>query len=513
MSVKAFLVGVSCYPETKQTELPFCKNDLLELRAALHIGLNVPFENISICGMDGIVNIDVFKAKLEEARESLQDDDTFIFYFTGHAGHITDYGENCLALSDDFLRQQKLIDDIGSICAKNKLIIFDCCHAGDFQVENVTSFKIDDTIDEFFEHGYAVMASCSQDELSGFNADRKISRYTSYIIDALLWKSIIRKGKKSLEDINRLVCQFAKVENSKQPNIQQHPVFRPCIYGTILFDVEDYKAYQPANYFEECPKYIIYKVEDLSTNAKRIAVHVILKESCTEVELSQYALEIKEHLLLSDIYKNERSEARWKGKSVNIVFGYYGFDESDMMNHNYAFRTTWVDESQDKSHWYKINGNSNLVNDVLVTHQTSYEFIKKLHAENLMPKEEQIRRTREYTTRLINAAENLIAIYREYQNRSLTEAELVEQISPYIKTISDYYFAQNNMPLPPTEIKDWSDSNICLASTIHDMTLFYSPTQLKKRTADDRIAIMNNMISRYQENLEQLRNIEASLSF
>ena len=69
------------------------------------------------------------------------------------------------------------------------------------------------------------------------------------------------------------------------------------------------------------------------------------------------------------------------------------------------------------------------------------------------------------------------------------------------------------MPLPPTEIKDWSDSNICLASTIHDMTLFYSPTQLKKRTADDRIAIMNNMISRYQENLEQLRNIEASLSF
>lgn len=513
MSVKAFLVGVSYYPGTRQNKLPFCKNDLLELRTALHKGLNVPFENISICGIDGIVNRDVFEAQLDETCESLQDNDTFIFYFTGHAGNNTTYGGNYLALSDKFLSQQQLIDAIGSICAKNKLIIFDCCHAGDFHVENITSFKIDDTIDKFFERGYAVMASCSQDELSGFNADRRISRYTSYIIDALLWKSIIRKGKKSLEDINRLVCQFAKVENSKQTSMQQHPVFRSCIYGTILFDVEDYKAYQSADYFEEYPKYIIFRVEDLSTNVKRIAVHVILKEPCTEVELSQYALEIKEHLLLSDIYKNERSEARWKGKPVNIVFGYYGFDESDMINHNYAFRTTWVDESQDKSHWYKINGNSNLVNDVLVIHQTSYEFIKKLYAENQMPKEEQIRRTREYTAHLINAAENLIAVYREYQNRSLTEVELVEQISPYIKTINDYYFEQNNMPLPPTEIKDWSDANICLASTIHDMTLFYSPTQLKKRTPENRIAIMNNTISRYQENLEKLRNIEASLNF
>ena len=84
-------------------------------------------------------------------------DDTFIFYFSGHGG------KNCLILSDSLIELQDLINTIEQIHTKNKIVILDSCHSG----------------------GFAVLASCGAEQSSGFNEERKISLYTSFVCDAL----------------------------------------------------------------------------------------------------------------------------------------------------------------------------------------------------------------------------------------------------------------------------------------------------------------------------------------
>ena len=76
------------------------------------------------------------------------------------------------------------------------------------------------------------MASCGASENSAFYPpENKISLYTHFLCNALTADFIIKKGKKSLEEINELIIRMTDIWNQKGDNIQ-HPVFRANITGT-----------------------------------------------------------------------------------------------------------------------------------------------------------------------------------------------------------------------------------------------------------------------------------------
>lgn len=182
--------------------------------------------SIRTLGSSGTVNINELADELKIASMLVEADDTYIFYFSGHGNNGT------LALSETNIRVQEVIELVNAIKAKNKIIILDSCRSGDFMIPKVETLGISELVEEFAGAGYAVMASCGASENSAFYPpENKISLYTHFLCNALTADFIIKKGKKSLEEINELIIRMTDIWNQKGDNIQ-HPVFRANITGT-----------------------------------------------------------------------------------------------------------------------------------------------------------------------------------------------------------------------------------------------------------------------------------------
>ena len=498
-TTKVLLVGVCEYLTFKCPSLPMCRNDLFAMRKALVKGLNINPSNIHLSGETGIVTKNDFITSIYTVLKDISENDTFIFYFSGHGG------KNCLVLSDGLIELQDLLNTIEQIQTKNKIAIIDSCHSGDFSLENIPTIDIDETVEHFAGRGFAVLASCGANQSSGFDEANEISLYTSFVCDALTARFLVRKGKKSLEAINEAIFHFAEVSNRKGKHNFQQPVFRSSIGGTIFFDVEEYNPYKIAKVYEETDNYIIYNVEPVHhVGAKRLSVKVILRFQSSMEQIAEIATEIKNKVLYYEVYQNEIAEARYKGCAANIIWCYFGYDEDDMVDCNFICHSTWVDDTQDKEYWYRTSKNTIVAKEVHIDVHGSYELIKNLK-DNTLDKDELIQITREYTANIISAAEQYIKIFREYLNNTITEEELIDSVVPLNIEISKWFLKQSDLPIPPKELHDWAHIHTKLSCTIHDFSLFYDKKNLKTWKSENRKWLLQNAIKQYEMELEELK--------
>lgn len=376
--VKAVLVGVSDYSKNSSCnyDLPYCRNDIFAIQKSLVNGLNVNVDDINLLGANNSVTIKDLETMLNNI---LCDNyETFIFYFSGHGG------KNILCLSDSNITIENLIDVIGRLNFKNKVIILDSCHSGSFDVEQQSTLDINQTVDSFIGHGYAVLASCGANETSGFRPNKRISLYTSFICDALQFKSTIRKGRKTLESIQETVYYLGKIWNENNSCKIQQPIFRENIGGTIYFNVDEYVPYEKKQIFEETEDYIIYEVDPVHTsNTKRYSLKVILRQMYDIEKMSEISMEIINKAKYFEVFANEISESSKKDKIANIIWCYFGYDESDIINGRYFLKTTWVDDLQNKDHWYRLSKNSFILNNIHFDKVSYYSLLKSLQTTKI----------------------------------------------------------------------------------------------------------------------------------
>jgi len=143
MNNKAFLMGYNTLG------LRFVANDIELMQQALKIHnfeLKVPEQNKAVQQTKADVIL-----QLDEFIDSCSYTDTVIIYFSGHA--YAPKGELLLLLSDDLhkpntssIKFSYLISAIENCSARNKLLIFDCCHAlseiYDWRPPHSESYKI-----------------------------------------------------------------------------------------------------------------------------------------------------------------------------------------------------------------------------------------------------------------------------------------------------------------------------------------------------------------------------------
>lgn len=509
-TLRALVIGVSDYTTMRQNNLPFCVNDIQAISEAFISGLKIDPSNVMIYGKTGVVLGSDFVAALKRLSPITEPDDTLLFYFSGHGGTLPN-GHHLL-LSDSYINTQDIIAYLEAIPAKNKVIFIDSCMSGNFSVDQSAVFDIDNTVGEFAGKGYAVFASSNANQYSFGHPNKPISLYTSFLCEAIKDIHLIKEGKKSLYDIEKLLFLYLEIWNKKNPDKQQNPIFRANMGGTIFFDIHEFHPFYVEKIYEETNKYIIYSVEPLhSSIAKRYAVKVILKQPFSFEEISILNLEIVKKVKKVDIYKNEIAEKRWYGKNVNLVFCYFGRDEADMVNCNYLCHTTWADQSQDKNWWYRLDKNSEVLNDVHFNYHSYYESLKIFTQEHTGNKNQLVADTKIIMSNLITLAEKVIAIYNEFLHVTKDENLLVSNLAPYIQDIDKFYFAETDLAIPPQELKEWSQCCSNLSATIHDFTLFYNAKYLSGRTSENRVACMNMTIKRYYEDLEKLKEIEGHI--
>lgn len=500
MCIKAFLASVSDYSSLGYANLPYCKNDIYQLKYALIQGLKAKNDNITLLGEDENLPKDYFDTEFESFLSSCQEKDTLLFYFSGHGN------SGKLVLSDDTISINDVINQIKDCTSQRKIIILDCCHSGDFNFQQIAQLDNNTDINEFIGNGCAIMASCSAYETSGFHPRREMSLYTSFLCDALKDQFITREGKKSLDAINETIRLYAKVWNERNGNKVQNPIFRSNIVGTLFFKVSDYKSYLQENIYEETDKYIICEVKPLHhALAKRYGVKVLLKYPCTFEEISAITKEINNKAINYEVYNNKTGKNCHFGKPANIVWCYFGNDKEDMVNCNYFCHTTWVDDSQDKSHWYRQNRNSFFVNNIFIENNPSYELNKEIQKCN-MDTEKYICIVKEYLINLINAAEKYIQLFREYQNKSFSEHTFSNLIQPLNRELSKWYFKITELPCPPIEISDFGNTIMQITCTIDDLSLFFRKENINTWTSQNKLWLIKKTIKRYEQELEELKN-------
>ncbi|SEJ54240.1 Caspase domain-containing protein [Propionispira arboris] len=509
-TLRALIVGVSNYDRIHQINLPFCINDISAMREALVSGLNFNKLNIITCGENGIVTEIEFLTALKQMTSIADSNDTLVFYFSGHGG--TSQSSHHLLLSDSYINTQVIIEYLEKIPAKNKIIFIDSCMSGDFNVSQTASYNINEAIKDFLGRGYAVFASSRDNQYSYGHPEKPLSLFTSFLCEVLQDVYLIQKGKKSLDDIKKLLFVYLDVWNKRNPERQQQPIYRANMGGTIFFDVQEYHPFHVAQIYEETDNYVIYSVKPLHHGlAKRYAVKVILKRPFSFEEISVINHEIVKKAKTFDIYENEITEKHWRGKDANLVFCYYGRDESDIVNGNYLCDTTWVDDAQDKAWWYRVEGSSSIINNVYVHFHSYYESLKIFNTNNCGTKDNLINESKIILVQLVTLAEQVIALYNEFLNKSKDEKMLVNELDNIIPVIERLFLEETNLSIPPIELHEWSQRCSYLAGTIYDLTLFYNKKNLESRTYENRMQCMNLKIRSYYEDLEELKKVEENI--
>ena len=508
--IRAIILGVSDYSQLQAGNLPFCTNDIKAVEKAFVKGLNVSPLNIEVYGKKGTVLNDEFICALDKLSKISNDNDTILFYFSGH-GVSMSTGHH-LVLSDEYIKTQDIIKRMEEISAKNKIIILDCCNAGDFHINNTAIFNINDTANEFSGKGYAVIASSNASQSSYNHPENSLSLFTSFLCWALNGTHLIKEGKKSLYDIKKLLFMYLEVWNKNNPDRIQTPIFRANMGGTIFFDVKKYTPYNVGQFYEETDTYIIYSVEPTHHGtAKRFRVQAILKTPSSFEEISLIKHEIVDKIKFAKIYNNKITEKLWRRKPANLVSCFFGLDEEDVLNNNYFCITTWADETQDRDWWYRIYKNTEIINDIHFKYRTNYQFQKTYISERIGTTEDLVAKTKSLIREMVTLAEQIIIQYSEFANGEKSERELAEAISKLTPDIKRIYSEQGNLDIAPKELKEWSECCMCLSGTIHDFTFYYNQKAIAERTPENRKACMDMSIEQYYKDFEHYKKLEEEI--
>lgn len=509
VSVKALVIGVSNYFMDGAPNLPFCKNDVAAMAKSLENGLGLKNENIITCGNLGDVKKSDFDNALSRMTSITNEEDTLIFYFSGH-GHNIDQ-QHHLVLSDVFISTNELIKSLEKVPSKSKVVFLDCCYSGNYSIEGLVNPEVNKMISDFQGKGYAVFSSSNAEQFSYGHPEEPISIFTDFLCDAFENKLIIKKGKVSLNDIHKLVKLYLDIWNKRNPQQQQNPIFKRNMGGTIFFNVEDYKPFPTAKVYFESDQYIVYEVEPVHTGiCKRYAVKVILKEPLSFEEISNVSIEIKDKVKTAEVYPNQQSSERWMDKLANIVWIYFGFDENDMIRGNFICHTTWCDHNQNKDWWYNVDSpNKFMINNTHFNVHAYYESLKNLNQDNMGDKEELLLAVKEISRAMLNSAEEIISHYNEYTNGLISESVLVEQIDPSLSKIKESFMASTDLEIAPDDLHDWMQAYSNIFATIHNFTYYYNRKYLAQRTPENRKACMEMTIKNYYAELEEIIEVES----
>ena len=495
----ALLAGVETCRKKDLAYLPAAGRDIKIMRDALITGLKFDSDNIRMVGEDESASARSFARALSEFESLLDKDDTFVLYFSGHGAR------SALCFADELVDLQSIVSYTERLPAGKKIVIIDCCFSGGMQVSSIRDLTFEEAIAAFAGSGIAVMASSAQDERSWLSGAGDASLYTRIVSTVICSRRNIHKGKLSLTDVNDEVRYLMQIWNKANPDRQQHPIYRENYLGEISFQVEEYHPYIPQKITAETEAYYLHSVKPLSTGSlKRFAAFVILKKA-DDTMLPQITWEIVSQFRNFDVYASARSEQRFRGRSADAIWCYFGHDAEDIERSNHFAYTIWAGSGELKKQYYRENRNSEVVDGIYIFWNNSYGLVKDLQKTDT-PREQIVAEYKKLASCLMTKAEVFIRDFEEVGNRTFSLEEMKAGYSGWIREVKEAYFKLSDANPAPAERIRWAEAILDLAGWVTDMALFLE----KKNTSDDpgEHWMVKHAVGRYRQALDQLCRIQ-----
>ena len=503
--IYTLLAAVGKYaPELELTNLDCAAHDLEIMTQALTKGLKIDSDNIRRLGSDGAITTMSFARSIAEFDSMLGEEDTFVFYFSGH-------GQNQeLMFSDGGITIKSIIDYVQKLSAKQKIVILDCCYSGQATAGPIKEFSYEESIAAFAGTGIAVLASCSADGTSRLTDGGYCSLYTQIIYFALTSRRKIREGKISLTDISDEIRYLMDHWNRAHPDKEQKPIFRENMIGTLYFPVEEYHPYVTQIVFFETEDFIVHHVKPLSTGSqKRLAAFVILKKDDDSI-IPEVTRQIASQILYSDVYSSKQSEMRFHGRPADVIWCYFGHDEVDLVRSNHFAYTIWSGDEKLRETYYRENRNAEIIDDIYVFWNSSYQIVKDLQ-ENKSSDEEIVVEYRKLANMLIAHAEPFIKDLEEVQNGTLSFVTVKAANQKWVREVKQLFFKLTDAEVPPVKVHDWAEAVLDLAGWVVDISIVL--VNIDEDGTTGRQWLIRNSIGRYQQAIERLRKIEIKVNY
>lgn len=496
----ALLAAVGKYDSTTElVNLSCAQNDLDIMAHALEQGLKIDCDNIRKLGEDGMVTTLSFARSIGEFSSLLKAEDTFLLYFSGHGrGHE-------LMFSDGGITIKSIVDYVDKLSARKKVVILDCCYSGQTTVGPIRSFSYEESIAEFAQTGIAVLASCAPDSTARLSDNGDCSLYTKVVSCSLTSRRKIREGKLSLTDVAEEARYLMNQWNWSHPGKEQNPIFRENLIGAVYFPVEEYHPYVPQKVFFEAEDYIVHHVKPLSTgNLKRLAAFVILKKDDDSI-IPEVSKQIISQIIYSEVYSSKQSEMRFHGKPADVIWCYFGHDETDIIRSNHFAYTVWAEDARLRETYYRKNRNAEIVDDIYVFWNTSYQIVRDLQ-ESKNSEEDIISEYQRLSNMLIAHAEPFIKDLEEVENGNLSFLTVKTANHGWIQEVKQLFFKLTDADPAPVRVHDWAEAVLELAGWVVDMAIVLENTENWDKDVEKWL--LKEMISRYQKSVDSICGID-----
>ena len=482
--------------EGRSTNLPGYVADSKRMQEALIKGLRFSEENIRVLGKEGRVTTREFVRALKEFQYLLKKEDTLIFYFSGHGQ------KKAVLLSDGAFLIQDIVNCIESLSCKNKVLIFDCCYAGNFEASEIKKWNIEEELEQFVGTGIAIMGSSASDEQSFFLKEGSI--FTQAVCNAFCSKSLIKGGKISLEDIIFEVRIFMKKWNERYPEQRQHVICRSSIGGTIFFRVEEEIQEKVPKLIYAGEDYEIKNVKSIGTiSEKRLCVFICLNKEISEEESIKFTKRIVKQVRYLRI--SEKEKKQFFRKSADAIWCYFAKDEHDSLYSSYYQYTIWGKTRKERQKYFRKDRNAKVSNEIYIWKNPDYELIRKIQSQE-ESYETCERESKELLQKILLKAQEFVQVMEEVQNQKILIAEIKEEYQEWIEEVRRLYLKLSDQPIPPDELYDWIQDVFSLAGWILDIAIV-----LKKEKIDSGDSwMLKNAIKNYYEELEKLKKYKKS---
>lgn len=220
-------------------------------------------------------------------------------------------------------------------------------------------------------------------------------------------------------------------------------------------------------------RYTIVQQMDNSTGiAKKYSAIIRMDRHYSREVIRKIIQEATLKLKESTYYKNERIKERWGNTPAHVVWLYIAHDHEDIQTTNWVCRSSWIDPDVPASNIPFDLGGEEFVEGIEIKWNDGYKSFKGFVENHLGSKEEVIEFAELLIGEMLPYATLAVEQYKKYQSKSIGKEAFIRYIKSLRHKVNQLYLKAGNMPIPPSECKDFSEECQNIYATIDNMYLY-----------------------------------------